>query len=149
MELQLFRKKSDGDTTLGILHGVPGVPIYTLEDQHNATLVRGETRIHAGMYEIKFRKVLSPLTIKYRDRFEWFSWHLELQSVGGRNFIYIHPGFDDDDTDGCILIGYGVDTKKWTISRSREAFRDFYFYVSGALKSGSVFITIYDEMILE
>lgn len=142
MILELQRLRNNGDTTIGKL--TSGIFIsHTLEDEPREIKIKGETRIPAGKYEIKERKVLSPLTQKYRKNLKWFRWHLELQDVPGFQYVYIHIGNDDDDTEACILVGY--QQADWRIWKSAMAFRDLYFYIVGALQNGKVFIEIRDE----
>lgn len=152
MNLILRRKKNNGDTTIGHLTDDSlFYSAHTLEDEPRAVKVKGETRIPSGTFEIKERKDAvdkdgNPvgMTKRYREKFPWFKWHLQLQDVPGFNYIYVHPGNTDEHTDGCILVGY--QTGDWKIWESTEAFRDFYFYVMGALNAGQrVFISIKDE----
>ena len=142
MRLKLKRIKNNGDTTIGEMTAV-NYKAHTLEDEPREVKVPGETRIPSGTYEIKERQVLSPLTKRYRKRFDWFKWHLELQDVPNFRYVYIHVGNDDEDTDACILVGY--QQASWQIWESTEAFRDLYFLVVGALQNGRVFIDIEDE----
>lgn len=150
MELDLFRLNDDGDSTIGFLKKDSSFECYTLEDQHQNSKVKSETRIPSGRYEIKHRKVLSGLTKHYRKKYDWFEWHLELQNVPDFKYVYIHIGNDDDDTDACILVGNSQisNTKKHAgfIGNSTAAYRDLYTDVTIALSSGErVFITIHDE----
>ncbi len=143
MKLILKRNKNNGDTTLGIIQD-NFIRMYSLEDEPRKVKVKGETRIPAGTYELKYREVLSPLTKKYRNRFPWFKWHLELQDVPGFDYVYVHIGNDDDDTDACILVG--EKSGNWKIWNSTDAFTRFYHYVAGAFAAGErVFISILDE----
>lgn len=143
MKLKLKRLKNNGDTTIGKITSYL-YEAHTLEDEPREIKVKGETRIPAGIYEIKERKLLSPLTKHYRKRYDWFKWHLELQDVPNFDYVYIHVGNDHEDTEACILVGY--QQGDWKIWESTEAFRDLYFLVVGALQNGRVFIEIEDEL---
>lgn len=150
MELKLHRLNTDGDSTVGILHLDSKFNCYTLEDEARKIKIKGETRIPAGRYEIKYREVLSGMTVRYRERYKWFKWHLELQDVPGFENIYIHIGNDDDDTDGCILVGNtqnsNVGMLNGFVGQSRNAFQSLYEKVSLRLEGGErVFITVFDE----
>ncbi len=142
MKLNLKRIKNNGDTTIGKLT-TSIFESHTLEDEPRQIKVKGETRIPARIYEIKERKVLSRLTKRYRKRYDWFKWHLELQDVPNFDYVYIHVGNDHEDTEACILVGY--QQGDWKIWESTEAFRDLYFLIVGALQNGRVFIEIEDE----
>lgn len=150
MELSQKRFTSDEQSTLGIMN-VNGVKeCFTLEDEKRTVKVKGETRIPAGRYEIKYRKVETSLTMKYRARFPlWFKFHLELQGVPNFQCVYIHIGNTDKDSDGCILVGKGYTINKNggdIITQSAVAFEALYKKVSAALDKGEqVFITIQDD----
>lgn len=139
MKLLLKRYSSSDQSTLGLLF-IDGVfSCYTLEDPYREKKVHGATRIPEGTYKILFRKTLSPKTIDYRDRFPWFTWHLELLDVDGFQYIYIHIGNTIEDTDGCILVGSKANNNKMEdgfISDSAIAFSKIYNIISEVLYAG-------------
>jgi hypothetical protein len=69
MKIYLLRYSSQSEDTLGLIMIDGKFECYTLEDQYRNFKVKGDTRIPEGTYKIKFRKVNSPLTEKYRKRF--------------------------------------------------------------------------------
>jgi hypothetical protein len=150
----LQRYSDNGDSTLGLLFKRLETPklyhcCFTLEDEYRKHKVKGETRIWAGEYEIRLREVLSPLTQKYRDRFPWFRWHLELVNVPLFQYVYIHVGNDDDDTDACILVGDTAVSHRagnGFIGHSADAYerlyRELYPHLAGG---GRAVIEIRDE----
>lgn len=143
MNLLLRRKRNNGDTTIGELKD-EFISMATLEDEPRTIKVAGETRIPAGTFEIVQRRVLSPLTQKYRERFEWFRWHLMLLNVPGFDYVYIHIGNTEADTEACILVG--EKPQGWAIEQSLSAYRRLYHYIMGAFAAGDrVFISILDE----
>lgn len=149
-DLTLHRLNDDGDSTIGILKLGNKFQCYTLEDRFNTVKIPGETRVPAGRYEIKYRTVLSGLTQRYRDRFKWFEWHLELQDVPGYKYVYIHAGNDAGDTDGCILVGQSqttnVGSRQGYIGHSSEAYEILYKKIGEMITKGDpVFIDIVDE----
>src|SRR5688500_5460626 len=109
-EFKLQRYSDNGDCTQGILiefknnksflHG------YTLEDEYRNVKLAGETRIKAGRYELKLNKWVdskgdpSPLTQRYRTKYSWFKWHIEITKVPNFQGVYIHIGNKDSDTEG-------------------------------------------------
>ena len=146
LELTLRRNVRTNEATIGSLTFPDGTTFYTLEDLPNTPKIPGKTRVPAGRHRIRHRKVLSPKTKQYRNDFNWFKWHLELQDVPGFTFIYIHIGNWARNTDGCILVGMGADTEESMITNSGTAFREVYTRISNHLDSGSkVWITITDE----
>lgn len=146
MDLALLGYSDNGESTLGLLFVDRVFECYTLEDEEQLAKVPGDTRIPDGVYEIKFRRVESGLTKKYRSRFAWFTWHLELQDVPGFSYVYIHVGNDDDDTDACILVGDTANNNQHYsgfIGQSADAYRRLYEKVSSKLNAGErVFIDI-------
>jgi len=82
---------------------------YTLEDESRDVKMSGETRIPAGVYELGINAADTPLTLKYRKKYSWFKYHIEVKNVPGFKGIYIHVGNVDDNTDGCILLGDSAD----------------------------------------
>jgi hypothetical protein len=124
---------------------------YILEDTKRSNKIAGETRINAGLYEIKQKKILTPLTKSYRKRYNWFEWHLELQNVKNFNNIYDHIGNFAKDTRGCRLHGLYPSNPRIEsvnmVKNSTAAFKDYYKYVNELLESGiRVFTKIIDEV---
>ncbi len=150
MDLHLYRFSGGKDDTLGLLFLGNKFAAFTLEDEKRTIKVMGETRIPAGTYEIFLRNV-GGLTKSYGRRFpDIHKGMLWLQDVPDFQYIYIHCGNRDEDTEGCILIG---DTSQQNITEdgfigaSVAAYRRVYPQIVEALDSGArVFIHIYDEV---
>jgi len=146
MLLSLLRYAESDESTLGLMIIDGLFQGYTLEDQARDVKVLGETRIPNGFYSVRFREVLTPLTERYRNKFDWFSWHLEICGVPDFQFVYIHIGNDDEDTDGCVLVGDEANNNLVNIGfigRSAPAYERIYKKISAALGSDEkVFIDI-------
>ena len=152
MKLTLVRFNSQADYTNGMLmmeHPQGRKMLcFTLEDEHRNKKVYGETRIPAGVYEIRFRKV-GGFHGRYSRRFpEMHAGMLQLIDVPNFEYILIHIGNDDEDTAGCILTGnlcdisYGPDG---FIGKSTDAYRKIYPIIAHALvRDERVFIRILD-----
>ncbi len=100
--------------------------------------------IPTGKYKIGFRSDPTSLTMKYRSKFDWFNFHIEILGVPDRTGIYIHLGNSSRDTYGCPLVGStsGADF----IGQSTVKYTAFYEVVSTALKAGEpVAIEIVDQ----
>lgn len=131
------------DSTLGRLY-VDGVPsrrfeCFTLEDERRTEKVAGETCIPPGSYEIKLRHG-SPKFGKYDQRWEWHNGMLWLQDVPDFEYVYIHPGNDDDDTDGCIIPGQVpiiLPDGEFEVRKSRDAYAEVYRKCMLAIDAGS------------
>jgi hypothetical protein len=148
MELHLKRLGGDDDTTIGALYIGEGVSGYlfsfTIEDERRFNKVSGETRIPAGRYQIELNRRGG-----MNERYSKYPWHkgmLELQDVPDFDYIYIHPGNDDDDTAGCILPNYKADAENMRGENSFECYKDLYLLVIEAMKEDQdAYILITDE----
>lgn len=151
MTITLPRYSSSPESTLGLFFINGEWECYTLEDEFRAVKVSGETRIPAGIYEIKFREEKSPMQQTYKRKFSWFTWHLQLMDVPGFDYVYIHIGNKDEDTDACILVADTANNNrlaKGFIGSSTPAFERIYKKISQALLNGErVFIHIKDQVI--
>ena len=115
MELLTQRISTSEESTIGVMYitesqyvtGSPAFFCFTMEDQPNEPKVPGETRIPAGRYEIMLRTE-GGMHGRYSKKFDWHRGMLWLQSVPGFEWVYIHYGNYERDTDGCILVGDGA-----------------------------------------
>lgn len=152
MELYLKRLKEvedkiTGKSTLGELSIESEKFCVTLEDKFVPLYqkVNGETRIPAGRYPIRKRKVLSELTKRYRAMKALkgvFDWHLEICDVPFFQFVYLHIGNYAKDTDGCVLVGEKFVSGRGMITNSTQTYIKFYKLVSQALEKEEVWINI-------
>lgn len=143
VELKLKRFHDDDQCTIGKFFVDDDLYCYTLEDPIRDTKIKGKTAIPAGRYEIKFREALSGLTKHYRKKYDWFTWHLELQDVPNYQYVYLHIGNYPEDTDGCILVGKTYDLSKPAVWTSTPVYEELYKMLTKKLNSGHrVFITI-------
>ncbi len=150
LELLNTRISSGDEATLGTLFDVTEEPkflCYVLEDQFNEPKIPGETRIPAGRYEIEFRDE-GGMVKRYKKRFDWHGGMLWLRDVPDFQFIYIHVGNKDDDTDGCLLVGDGQVSnviERGTVTTSVAAYRRLYEKIEVELDAAeAVWITLED-----
>ena len=157
MRLELYRYSSQKDSTLGILFLVDDETnkkdflCYTLEDEKRAIKVYGETRIPEGTYKIEYRKE-GGYHNKYTKRFpNIHRGMLQLMDVPNFNYILIHGGNTDDDTDGCLLLGNVISqniTKDGFLGQSTDCYKRVYPIISAILDSQkhlSIKIINFDE----
>ena len=71
MKIRVERFYADGKATLSNVFIDNHWVCFGLEDEYRATKVTGETRIPAGTYQIKLREILSPMTKRYRGKFNF------------------------------------------------------------------------------
>jgi hypothetical protein len=94
------------------------------------------TRIPKGIYTVGFLEVETPLTIRYRGKYPWFKFHIEIRGVPNFSGIYFHSGNIAAHTDGCVLLGDTALNRQDRIGDSVKAFERFYKEVGLALKAG-------------
>lgn len=111
MDLILTRKHFRDDGIFGELTGY-GFHAYTLEHSYN-----GKPKVLIGKYSC----VRGIHKLKYGNSFEAFM----LVGVPGHTGILIHKGNYNHDSDGCILIGNGLDLSQNMITDSKIAFDKF------------------------
>ncbi len=157
MNIILQRYSDNRQSTLGILfkslmigeRQSTNLLCYTIEDEYRDDKVIGQTRIPAGKYEIDFNKADTPLTLKYRAKFPFFTYHLEVKNVTNFKGIYIHIGNSDVDSMGCILLVDSVDNNSVGVGsggNSTIAFTRIYKLIAEALEGkDKVYIDIRDE----
>jgi len=150
MELLNRRISSGDEATLGTMFEVSNQPAficYVLEDQFNEPKIKGETRIPPGRYQIKLRTE-GGMTVRYGNRFDFHKGMLWLQDVPDFQFIYIHVGNKDDDSEGCLLVGDGQVSnviERGQVTSSVVAYTRLYKTIVDALDAEEqVWITVED-----
>ena len=156
MELTLDRFKRRPTRTAGVLD-VDARPVcYVVEDTVRdrdtdgdgdidakdvaAFKVQGETAIPAGRYEVTLET--SP---KYGPD------TLTVNGVPGFTSIRMHPGNDEKDTEGCLILGYQL-TPNLTIAygTTKPAVADLKEKVKAAIARGEkVWLTVRDDLLQE
>jgi hypothetical protein len=145
VNLTLRRIHDTSDHTVGLLQ--LGIHVFTtLEDAFHIPKIAGKTRIPHGTYEIDLRTT-SPMAAKYAERYgkkhRGMMW---LKNVPNFDYVYIHVGNDEDDTEGCILVGRTLDPQKGFIGESVNAYKELYPLVMAALERNErVTLTITDQ----
>lgn len=142
MKLKLLRNPSADGATIGKLF-VEGVfECFTLEDQIREVpgqaveqwKVAGQTAIPSGTYRV---------TVDFSMRFQRMMLHV--LNVPGFDGIRIHSGNTAADTEGCILVGMGVDhnAAQPDITESRVALKGLFDRVWNVVRySEPVYIEI-------
>ncbi len=137
-DVTVIRYLDDGDTTLGMLFLNNKFFSYTLEDTHHDEKISGGTRIPEGNYPIELNRNLTDLTKRYRKRFPWFEYHIELKEIPNYSLVYIHIGNTHVDTRGCILVADGVNAANTDkmVTHSQRAFERLYKTLNPKLAAG-------------
>jgi hypothetical protein len=99
MELTVLRNRFHKDYTAGQLY-IDGVYFcFTLEDEIRDVKVKGETAIPEGYYDVAFE-----------DSPKFGPQTLTILNVPNFTHIRIHAGNTEKDTDGCILVGWRINS---------------------------------------
>ena len=142
MKLEVLRFSSGKDSTSGalfsVVEGVKTFLCYTLEDEYRDNKVYSETRIPAGIYEIRFRTV-GGFHAKYSKRFQDIhKGMLHIVDVPGFDYILVHCGNTDEHTAGCLLVGdtqnNNMVEEDGFIGRSTAAYKRIYPKIAKALE---------------
>lgn len=130
MELLLKRQPSDPKRTHGDLFVDGEWQCYTLEDVVREVKIPGETAIPAGRYKV---------IVNHSPRFKrQLPLLLNVPHFAG---VRIHAGNDEEDTEGCLLVGQ--ERFLSTIGSSRDALEELMAEIEGALQnSDEVWITV-------
>lgn len=160
--LTLQRFKFAADWTLGRLLINGKLDGYTVEDEIRNVKVHGETAIPFGTYPLRHRQ--SP---KFSSKFLWspsakklieakdkarfpaikdFRSHdlIWLEPVPGFNYVLIHWGNTDNDTEGCLIVGkaLGVVKGQEGVVQSRAYYKTFYEKVFPLVQAGGQQIVV-------
>lgn len=149
MELLQERITSDRDSSLSILFVDEVFECFLCEDEFRAEKVKAETRIPAGAYEVRLRAE-GGMHAKYAEKFgAWHAGMLWIRDVPGFEYVYLHIGNDEGQSEGCPLTGRSAvlnGAGGGTVGYSGGAYQRLYPKVRDALQRGErVRITIVDR----
>lgn len=138
MNIELLRLDNNEKSARGAIYIDGVLQCWTIEDPIRKEKIKAETGIPAGTYEIKFRdEPDSPKNQRYRNKYDWFRWHLWLQNVPNYQYVYIHIGNTPEDSEGCILVAADWDwSRKNFIGNSTNTFKTLYLKVLAAMDRG-------------
>jgi hypothetical protein len=152
MKLEVLRFSSDSDSTLGVLFDTTcerKFLCFTLEDEFREVKISGETRIPAGTYNVTLRTE-GGFNQRYDDKFgtDFNKGMLWVRDVPGFEYILIHIGNTDDNTEGCLLVGDTQTqniTKNGFIGSSTDAYTRIYPPIADVLVSGGEVTITYKD----
>ena len=151
MKLTLQRFSSGAESTLGLLF-IDGVwKSFTIEDEYRTVKVKGETSIPSGTYKIILRKEGSKHE-NYKKKFpQTHKGMLWIQQVPNFQYVLIHIGNTDLDSEGCVLVCDSVSqniTERGSGGNSTAAYLRIYPVIASELEKGNIVtIEIFDEKI--
>ena len=155
MNVILYRYNSKPDYSDGFFQLDHKFECYSLEDESRSIKVRGETRIPNDIKGTISLRTAGSMHEKYLKKFgkefhkgmlcisNAANWILKNDTMSFQ-YIYIHIGNDDDDTDGCILTGNKAIADKNWIEDSTTAYKKLYSKIVQKLELGE---TVYFEVI--
>jgi hypothetical protein len=144
MKLKVIRFSSQADCTNGLLFEDSDIGLlflgYTLEDEHRALKVKGETRIPCGTYNINLRNE-GGFHSRYSKRFPGIhKGMLEVCDVPNFKFVLVHCGNTDEHSSGCLLVGdsqeNNVIIKDGFVGKSTNAYKRIYPNIARKLELG-------------
>lgn len=147
----VVRFSESKEDSLGLLFWDGRFKCFTLEDEERAVKKFGETRIPAGEYKLELRKA-GRLHKIFSDR---WSWHnkgmIWLRRVPNFKWIYLHPGVNDDHTDGCILVANNatvnfLEPGSDNVGQSRKAYARIYPPIVKMIEQDETFLRIQDNL---
>lgn len=145
---QLRYSEQREDDTLGLLFLNGNFECYILEDEEREVKVDGETRIPAGVYEIKLRTE-GGMHSDYLERYPTMhKGMLHYQDVPGFEWIQMHIGNKNEHTDGCPLTGDTCSSNiegPGFVGHSTRAYKRVYPKITAAIEAGRrVFVWVGD-----
>ncbi len=131
MKICIERFLFERDCTVGRLYIDGVLKCFTIEDEMRTIKVRGETAIPYGVYKLGLR--YSPkFSPKFGHEMLW------VKDVPGFEYVLIHWGNTDDDTDGCLVVGdkVGVISGQTAVLNSIATYKEIYKQVADVLTLG-------------
>lgn len=131
MKITVERFEFGSNDTLGKLSIDGKFICYTIEDEKREVKVKGETCIPNGTYKVSKRH--SPkFSPKFGHDMLW------IKDVPGFEFILIHTGNTEKDTEGCLIVGMRIGSLdgKRAVLDSKTAYNKIYPLISGAIDRG-------------
>lgn len=145
---------------------------YCVEDEIRDEKVKGETAIPYGTYELGYRQspkfsasflwsdslnlLIDPKEkVKYPNTIDWRNHDLIwIKNVPKFEFILIHWGNTDDDTEGCLIVGSSIGpilkngTTQEGVLNSKVYYKKLYEKVYPLIKKGGRTIVYEKEQLI-
>lgn len=141
--IRVDRTWSNRDATISRVYINGKFVCHGLEDEYRADKVPGETRIPAGEYDVTLRTVggfHGRYSRMFGARHHGMLW---VRDVPGFEFILLHIGNYERDTDGCLLLGK-ADYQAGTVWQSKKTYQRVYAQLWEAARDGRLRIEYRD-----
>lgn len=131
LKIRVERFLFKSDCTIGKLYVNDIFVCYTMEDEIRDKKVKGETAVPYGVYK---------LGLRYSPKFTPVYGHdmIHIMNVPGFEYILLHPGNTDYDTDGCLLVGDSIGrlNNQDAVLNSKDTYKALYPVVVAFIKAG-------------
>ncbi len=160
MKIAVRLLKEDSDSTLSevLIDGVKS--FFSIEDEERLVKVKGETRVDAGTYPLALRdsqkfsssylvnpngsfQIISAKNATEIQKSTWLPHKLIwVKNTPRHEFILMHWGNTDDDTDGCLIIGEAIGFIKGqqAVLLSRTCYEKWYPILAKEISIGNSLI---------
>jgi len=146
MKLRVLRIGDNDDTSLGVFYINGILKCGSVEDEERDTKVAGETRVPNGIYKVGLRTeggTHARYLKKYGEDFHKGmlciynadDWKLVANGMSFQ-YILIHTGNTDEDTEGCLLVNNTLDIKNYVGGSSVDAYKSIYPEIAVAILAG-------------
>ncbi|MEN5379071.1 DUF5675 family protein [Sphingobacterium kitahiroshimense] len=145
--LQVLRKQQGKNSTLSEIYLNNQFICYGLEDIPRPKKIAGSTSIPVGIYPLGFNKD-GGMNGNYYDRFpKLHRGMIEIKSIPGFSYVYIHIGNTHKETAGCLLVGTGylLEKEDYRLVQSVTAYKKLYGMLVEMMEKGEVFIEVTSE----
>lgn len=142
--LKVLRKQQGNNSTLSEIYLNSHFICYGLEDIPRAKKIPGSTSIPLGIYPLGFNKD-GGMNGNYYDRFpKLHRGMIEIKSIPGFSYVYIHIGNKHKETAGCLLVGTGYvfEHGDYRLVQSVTAYKKLYGMLVRIMVEGEVFVEV-------
>lgn len=146
--LSLLRYSDDGNFTTGMLYLKDEFFCFTIEEPEGQPGISPDGRISPGKYPLGFDLNETDFTLKYRQKFNWFKFHLQIKKTGKDSQAYIHCGCTNSETiNGIMIVSNADETNVTTLLKNSERlYEHLYSEISDLINKGEpIFIQIYNK----
>jgi hypothetical protein len=146
MKITVERFEHNADETISRVYLDGVYQCFALEDQYRTVKVAGDTRIPAGTYRVTLRLV-GGKNATYAKKYDWHRGMLWIRDVPSFEYILIHQGNTDKDTEGCLLLGTkrGILNGRQAVLESAIAYKRFYLKVIKAFENNDEITIVYKD----
>lgn len=153
--VKLLKENSDSTTSEVFLDGVKS--FYSIEDEAREVKIKGETRVPSGVRNLALRfspkfsneylanpdgsfQIVRAKTASNEQKVTWKPHQLIwVKDVPDFEYVLVHWGNTDDDTDGCLVIGMSIGKvgEQDAVLQSRACYEKYYPLIAKEVEKGT------------